>query len=83
MLFRSRPALAKVQFTNHWGGPILITEEWTPVFRRHPKSKNIIVLGGYSGHGVALSVYLGRWAAEVLLGRKKLPNWNHSTGADH
>ena len=58
------PALKNVQFTNRWGGPILITDGMTPVFRHHLKSKNIIVLGGYSGHGVALSVYLGRWAAD-------------------
>jgi glycine/D-amino acid oxidase-like deaminating enzyme len=77
------PALENVQFTNRWGGPILITDGMTPVFRHHLKSKNIIVLGGYSGHGVALSVYLGRWAAEVLAGKRKLPSWNKSMGAKH
>jgi len=77
------PALENVQFTNRWGGPILIADEMTPVFKHHLKSKNIIVLGGYSGHGVALSVYLGRWAADVLAGRKKLPSWNKSSGAKH
>jgi glycine/D-amino acid oxidase-like deaminating enzyme len=46
------------------------------VFRRHLNSRNIIVLGGYSGHGVALSVYLGRWAADVMAGKRKLPKWN-------
>lgn len=75
------PVLQKVQFTNLWGGPILIADEMKPAFRHHLKSKNIIVLGGYSGHGVALSVYLGRWAADVMLGNRKLPNWNKSTGA--
>jgi len=34
-----------------------------------------MVLGGYCGHGVALSVYLGKWAAEALLGRRALPSW--------
>ncbi len=77
------PALKHVQFTNRWGGPILITDEMTPVFKHHLKSKNIIVLGGYSGHGVALSVYLGRWAADVLAGKRKLPSWNKSLGAKH
>jgi hypothetical protein len=24
---------------------------------------------------VALSVYLGRWAAEAMLGLRQLPNW--------
>jgi glycine/D-amino acid oxidase-like deaminating enzyme len=74
------PALKKVAFTNRWGGPIFITNDWIPIFRHHPQSKNVIVLGGYSGHGVALSVYLGRWAAKALLGKRKLPSWNKSSG---
>jgi glycine/D-amino acid oxidase-like deaminating enzyme len=77
------PALQNIQFTNLWGGPILIAGEMKPVFRHQLKSKNIIVLGAYSGHGVALSVYLGRWAADVMLGKRKLPKWNKSTGAKH
>ena len=77
------PALENIQFTNRWGGPILIADDMTPVFRHHLKSKNIIVLGGYSGHGVALSVYLGRWAADVFAGKRKLPSWNKSLGAKH
>jgi glycine/D-amino acid oxidase-like deaminating enzyme len=77
------PALENIQFTNRWGGPILIADEMTPVFRHHLKNKNIIVLGGYTGHGVALSVYLGRWAADVLVGKRKLPSWNKSSGAKH
>jgi glycine/D-amino acid oxidase-like deaminating enzyme len=77
------PALKNIQFTHRWGGPILIADDMTPLFRHHLKSKNIIVLGGYSGHGVALSVYLGRWAADVLAGKRKLPSWNKSSGAKH
>jgi glycine/D-amino acid oxidase-like deaminating enzyme len=77
------PALENVQFTNRWGGPILIADEMTPMFKHHLKSKNIIALGGYSGHGVALSVYLGRWAADVLAGKRTLPSWIKSSGAKH
>jgi len=77
------PALKNIQFTNRWGGPILIADEMTPVFKHHLKSKNIVVLGAYSGHGVALSVYLGRWAADVLDGKRKLPSWNKTLGAKH
>jgi glycine/D-amino acid oxidase-like deaminating enzyme len=69
------PTLEKTKFTHRWGGPILFTENWQPVFMRHPRSENAIVLGAYAGHGVALSAYLGAWAAEVLLGRRKLPRW--------
>jgi len=69
------PALAKAKFTHRWGGPILFRENWTPVFAHHPASKHAIVLGAYAGHGVALSVYLGTWAAEALVGRRDLPLW--------
>jgi glycine/D-amino acid oxidase-like deaminating enzyme len=70
------PILRDVKITHKWGGPILINPEWQPIFSRHPKSANALVLGAYSGHGVALSVYLGNWAARVMLGRKKLPEWD-------
>ncbi|OLB31353.1 MAG: hypothetical protein DMG41_26705 [Acidobacteria bacterium] len=69
------PALASVRITHRWAGPILFTEGMRPVFRRHPRSKNVAVLAGYNGHGVALSVYLGQWAAEVLLDCRSLPTW--------
>ena len=69
------PSLANVSFTHRWGGPICIAEQWKPVFGWHPESRNTIVLGAYSGHGVAQSVYLGSWAAEVMLERRALPNW--------
>ncbi len=69
------PALSRLRTTHRWGGPILFPENWRPIFERHPASQNAVVLGGYAGHGVALSVYLGKWAAEALLNRKKLPDW--------
>ena len=69
------PELREVAITHRWGGPIAISEDWVPIFERHPNSSQAIVLGGYSGHGVAQSVYLGVWAAEVLLGRRELPKW--------
>jgi glycine/D-amino acid oxidase-like deaminating enzyme len=70
------PALASVRVTHRWGGPILFTEKMLPIFRRHPRSKQVMVLAGYNGHGVALSVYLGKWAAEALLARRPLPRWS-------
>jgi len=68
-------ALASAQFTHRWGGPISFRESWRPTFSRHPKNQNTLVLGTYAGHGVALSVYLGAWAAEVLTGYRDLPKW--------
>jgi glycine/D-amino acid oxidase-like deaminating enzyme len=70
------PALASVRITRRWGGPILFTEEMRPAFRLHPRSKQVMILAGYNGHGVALSVYLGQWAAQALLRRRPLPPWH-------
>jgi glycine/D-amino acid oxidase-like deaminating enzyme len=70
------PVLEKVRITHHWGGPIMTTDKFLPVFRRHPENQHVVVLGGYSGHGVALSVYLGHRAAQHFVGRFKLPTWH-------
>jgi glycine/D-amino acid oxidase-like deaminating enzyme len=70
------PALHNLRMSHRWGGPILIADKWQPVFRRHAEHRDVIVLGAYSGHGVAQSVYLGAWAAEAMLGRRELPDWN-------
>jgi len=69
------PVLRSVEFTHRWGGPILFGNAFRPFFDHHPSSPNGLVVGGYSGQGVTLSVYLGCWAAEVLLGRRALPSW--------
>jgi len=69
------PALGSVKITHRWGGPILFGNAFRPYFGRHPCSEDALVLGAYSGQGVALSVYLGCWAAEVLLGRRDPPSW--------
>ncbi len=70
------PALHDVRIDHRWGGPIFIAEQRQPVFKRHPRSPRVLVLGAYSGHGVALSVYLGSWAAEAMLQRRSLPAWD-------
>jgi glycine/D-amino acid oxidase-like deaminating enzyme len=74
------PTLKSVRITHRWGGPILLTEGMRPVFRwftpeGRPRNQNVMVLAGYNGHGVALSVYLGKWAAQALLGKRPLPRW--------
>lgn len=75
------PALANVRITHRWGGPILFTEKMLPIFRwftpkGHSRSEQVMLLAGYNGHGVALSVYLGQWAAQALLARRPLPRWH-------
>jgi glycine/D-amino acid oxidase-like deaminating enzyme len=69
------PALKTIRVTHRWGGPILITRNFRPVFRYQGRNKNILILAGFSGHGVAQSVYLGHRAAQILLGRRTPPNW--------
>jgi glycine/D-amino acid oxidase-like deaminating enzyme len=69
------PALGDARFTHRWGGPILFRDNWEPVFGRHPASRDALVIGAFAGHGVALSSYLGAWAAEIFLGRRDLPEW--------
>jgi len=69
------PALGDARFTHRWGGPILFRENWSPVFDRHPASRDALIIGAFAGHGVALSSYLGAWAAEIFLGRRDLPEW--------
>jgi gamma-glutamylputrescine oxidase len=73
------PTLKDVRITHRWAGPILLTESARPIFRHHPKSHNVIILAGFNGHGVALSVYLGKWAAQSLTGKRQLPNWSLHT----
>jgi len=74
------PALAGVRFTHRWAGPILFANAWRPVFMRHRESDDALVLGAYSGQGIALAVYLGGWAAEALLGSRELPAWGALAG---
>lgn len=70
------PTLKNIRITHRWGGPILITKDFVPIFRAHPKNKNLLFLGGYSGHGVAQSVYLAQRAAQALCSNRKLPDWS-------
>lgn len=75
------PTLREVGFTHRWGGPILIAEDWKPIFAKHPRNDRVIMLGAYSGHGVAQSVYLGSWAAEAILAKRDLPDWASARSA--
>ncbi len=58
------PVVKDARFANRWGGPILIANEWRPVFAQHPRSAHAIVLGAFGRHGVAQSrLPPARWAA--------------------
>jgi glycine/D-amino acid oxidase-like deaminating enzyme len=72
------PAVKNVRISHRWAGPILTTKDFMPTFRAHPEGENVVVLGGFSGHGVALSVYLGYRAAQHFVGKYELPHWHKS-----
>ena len=61
------PQLKDVQIDYAWGGTLGITLNRMPHFAR--LQGNIISLGGYSGHGVALATLGGKLAAMAIGGQ--------------
>eukprot|EP01132_Coremiostelium_polycephalum_P008713 gene8713-10711_t len=62
------PALADVEITQAWGGSVGITLPRQPFVRE--VMPNVISAGGYSGHGVMLSNYVGKLYAETVAGNR-------------
>ncbi len=69
------PPLAQVRFSARWAGPIAIPQNYTPFLGMLPHSPTVLVAGGYSGHGVALSVWCGGVLARAVVEREPLPSW--------
>lgn len=61
------PQLKGVQIDYAWGGTLGITMNRMPHFAR--LGGNILSLGGYSGHGVAMATLGGKLAAEAIAGQ--------------
>lgn len=67
-LFRERyPELADVEFDSFWSGPIAMSLNFLPSMGRTGRYGNITYSIGCSGHGIAMSSYLGAQAADLLL----------------
>ncbi len=62
------PALKDVEITHGWGGYVGITAPRKPFVRE--VMPNVISAGGYSGHGVMLSNYVGKLYAETVAGNR-------------
>jgi gamma-glutamylputrescine oxidase len=62
------PALGNVEMTQAWGGYVGITMPRKPFVRE--VMPNVISAGGYSGHGVMLSNYVGKLYAETVAGNR-------------
>lgn len=61
------PQLAGVRFSHVWGGTLGITMQRVPYIARI--APNVINASGFSGHGLALSGFAGRVAAEAVAGQ--------------
>jgi gamma-glutamylputrescine oxidase len=62
------PALKDVEITHGWGGYVGITMPRRPFVRE--VMPNVIATGGYSGHGVMLSNFMGKLYAETVAGNR-------------
>ncbi|HVW55702.1 MAG TPA: FAD-binding oxidoreductase [Rhizobiaceae bacterium] len=62
------PHLGDVEITHAWGGSVGLTVPRKPFVRE--VMPNVISAGGYSGHGVMLSNFMGKLYAETLAGNR-------------
>jgi gamma-glutamylputrescine oxidase len=69
------PALQRAHISHRWMGPICFTRDSKPIIASCDDGR-ILVATGYSGHGVALSVRVGRLLAAALAGQRDLPEWS-------
>jgi glycine/D-amino acid oxidase-like deaminating enzyme len=72
---RLHPALSDVRVTHRWAGPIAIPQGGMPLIGSLPRAPAILVAGGYAGHGVALSVWMGRSLAHGIVEGEPFPAW--------
>jgi glycine/D-amino acid oxidase-like deaminating enzyme len=71
------PALRQVRCTHRWMGPLCITADSKPVITSVGDDHRVLLATAYRGHGVALSVRVGKLLAEVLAGYGSLPAWSY------
>jgi glycine/D-amino acid oxidase-like deaminating enzyme len=71
------PALCSVRITHRWMGPLCAASDNKPIITHIDEDRRVLVATGYRGHGVALSVRVGKLLAEVLAGHGTLPAWSY------
>jgi glycine/D-amino acid oxidase-like deaminating enzyme len=69
------PVLRRIRVETRWGGPIAFLVGRPPLLGSHPAAAQLIVAGGYTGHGVALSLRVGELAARAVAKQNALPAW--------
>ena len=71
------PVLHNVRITHRWMGPLCAAHDSKPIITSIDEDCRVLVATGYRGHGVALSVRVGKLLAEVLAGYGTLPAWSY------
>jgi gamma-glutamylputrescine oxidase len=71
------PALHHVRITHRWMGPICFTNDRKPIVASLDDDGRVLVATGYSGHGVALSVRMGKLLAAAHTEQRSLPTWSY------
>ncbi len=71
------PALQQLRITHRWLGPLCFTGDSKPIITHLGDDTRILLATGYRGHGVALSVRVGKLLAEVMAGQGRLPEWSY------
>jgi glycine/D-amino acid oxidase-like deaminating enzyme len=66
------PQLRGVRFDYNWGGRVDMTADRLPRAGEH---RGLYYSGGYSGHGVQMSVHMGQVMADVMAGRPERNPW--------
>jgi gamma-glutamylputrescine oxidase len=69
------PVLHHVRMTHRWMGPLCFTHDSRPIITNIDADGGVLVATGYHGHGVALSVRVGKLLAAALAGEGGLPVW--------
>jgi glycine/D-amino acid oxidase-like deaminating enzyme len=67
------PALAPLQVTHRWAGPMAFTRDRLPLIGPLADVPACWVAGGFCGHGMALAFQLSRLVATALLGGRHDP----------
>jgi glycine/D-amino acid oxidase-like deaminating enzyme len=75
-ILKLHPALHDIRITHRWIGPIGFTLDNKPLLTSWDEDQRVLIATGYRGHGVALSVRVGKLLAEVLTGQGHLPVWD-------
>jgi gamma-glutamylputrescine oxidase len=60
------PELRDLQVTHRWAGIMAFTPDHLPIVDRTPDMPAVLVVGGFSGHGMPFALRLGELLAEAL-----------------